>query len=692
MDRETRWYALFAATNLLTLAAFAVVISESYFRQWKTYQAGYGRIVVEKKQQRVVVREIEPGIQQVWNPQLDVMDRCTSCHSGVGEEALADAPQPFTAHPATAHRFDEFGCTVCHRGQGLATTSQAAHGRGRLWEEPMLPGVHAQASCGQCHQGSSVPEAYLLNAGRRLIEKAACVACHEIPGLKKPAMIGPDLTGVGSKVHPYWLYEWLLRPKNFLPNTWMPNPLMSEREAGLLTTYLLSRKEPKLEQLYSAGLPEPTPEQVETGKRLFREARCISCHAVEGRGGTIGPELTRVASKVKPGWLRAWLENPKQYLPRTRMPQFSFPEKEIAAIAAYLQKELLDWSLDADKVAKIEAALPPASEAVLREGEQIYKKYGCGGCHTLQGSEPKGKLAPELAGVGRKDVDRLDFGRTTIPRRLWDWLTLKLKQPRAFGSNLRMPSYELEDPQARLMVTALLSLTGRPIPPRYLPEAPRLPPASIPGPFGRILEKYECLTCHQINGQGGTLAPDLSFAGSQARPEWIAAYFRLPYSLRPILPERMPLLGMSEEEIRTAVDYMQMVLLSDEIPRDIPLDLREPGLIRRGQDLYNQYACRACHQINSAGGYVGPPLDGLNRRLYPAYIYAWLKHPRRWRPETVEPKRNLSDEETAALTAFLYSLPPLKGTPLESLPAPLTALTRVAQQTAAPGGAHAARR
>ena len=35
------------------------------------------------------------------------------------------------------------------------------------------------------------------------------------------------------------------------------------------------------------------------GRALFGELRCVSCHAVNGRGGTMGPELTRIGDKVR---------------------------------------------------------------------------------------------------------------------------------------------------------------------------------------------------------------------------------------------------------------------------------------------------------------------------------------------------------------------------------------------------------
>ena len=51
------------------------------------------------------------------------LDRCQMCHRAVDDPRFAQAPQPLTTHPKIPpHPFEKFGCTVCHQGQGRATT------------------------------------------------------------------------------------------------------------------------------------------------------------------------------------------------------------------------------------------------------------------------------------------------------------------------------------------------------------------------------------------------------------------------------------------------------------------------------------------------------------------------------------------------------------------------------------------
>ena len=59
---------------------------------------------------------------------------------------------------------------------------------------------------------------------------------------------------------------------------------------------------------------------MQQGASVYGESFCASCHAMQNAagimvGGNVGPELTRVGSKVKPEWLAEWLRNPKVYDP-----------------------------------------------------------------------------------------------------------------------------------------------------------------------------------------------------------------------------------------------------------------------------------------------------------------------------------------------------------------------------------------
>lgn len=658
-----RLWFWFAVASLLMFVALAISPVRHVFPEWKSIQKGYNRLAAERYQMGQDVRPVSLGLRQIWNPQLDVVDRCTTCHLGVGQSMLRDAPEPFRAHPTTPHALEEIGCTICHRGQGRATTVQAAHGATRHWESPMLPSYYVSGSCGSCHRESEPPEARTVSEGRRLIERSACAACHSIPGFNLERQPAADLSVIGSKVRPEWLYRWLKNPFDYLPESRMPDFHLTDDEALALTSYLLTFKDETLEALAGSdrdtALIEAGFEEIEHGEARYRESRCISCHAQEGRGGTLGPDLGKIGSKVKAIWLEEWVREPRKYFPDSIMPAYGFTDRDRRAVVSYMLSEFIDYDADPEEAAEILASLPEPSEAVMTEGERLYRYYGCGQCHSLRGLEIRGEFGADLTGEGVKDIDQLAFGDVGIEHSVVGWLYTKMKRPRVFGGDLKMPDYHFSDEEARQVTAALLSLTGDSIPREYLPEEGGKPLFEPAGPFGRILEKYQCLACHPVRGSGGDMAPDLTREGSAAKPDWLARYFDLPYTLRPIMTERMPNLGMTREEIETTVTYLGLILVDDTVPKEIFSSPPDQAMIESGKRLfYEKYGCHACHQVYQKGGYVGPPLDGVRDHLYSGYIYEWLLDPQRFIPDTVEPKQGMTGDEAAAITAFLYSLPP----------------------------------
>lgn len=73
------------------------------------------------------------------------------------------------------------------------------------------------------------------------------------------------------------------------------------------------------------------------GEQLFKQ-KCTMCHVVKGKGGNIGPDLTRVASGMKEADIKAQMENPKKRNPSTSMPSFkTLPKADMDALLGYLK-------------------------------------------------------------------------------------------------------------------------------------------------------------------------------------------------------------------------------------------------------------------------------------------------------------------------------------------------------------------
>ncbi len=646
MDRFRKYFAIVSVVFLVVLA---VSPFKDYFREWKGCQTGYNRLIAGLPQR---VKPAEIGIRQIWIQKLDRVDRCTTCHLGVKEPALASAPQPYRTHPQIYHDVEEFGCTICHEGQGAATEFLESFGRVKYWDKPILPRAYMEASCAKCHKERNVPQAPVLNMGRRLIEESNCIGCHRLEGFERKWV--PGLDGIGGKVDRTWLVSWLKRPKTYFPNSRMPNFLLSDDEENTLADFLLSFTNPAgnvqlepLPALLASGDSAQKAKLVDLGSTRFREARCISCHAVNGKGGYVATELGKVASKASEKWLYNYIRDPKRLLPGVEMPRYRLNDNELAGIVAYMESEFVDYDRE---------QLPPHTPdpAFYEKGLAIFRKYNCGGCHHLSAGPMESEMGPELTAVGDKKIYEIEFGASGIEQTLPSYLRTKLLDPRVFAPSLRMPRYEFTDREAEAMSSALLGNTTDKIPNELVV---RLQPSSTYSPqgeFGRLVDDLACLGCHTMNGRGRLVATDLSLEASQAQRKWIEGYFRIPYSLRPILTERMPNLFLGDPEIATIVDYMEKVFIADTLSRFMPSDANTAAT---GRGLYfERYACQSCHQIGNTGGYVGPPLDKVGSRLQPGWIFHWLKSPQAFRPATLEPNNNLPDADAEALTAYLMTL------------------------------------
>lgn len=598
------------------------------------------------------IRARKPEIQQIMLDELNLVDRCTTCHIGTARDLLATGPATARRHPGfylEDHPPGRFGCASCHAGQPRATSNPAAHGDVKHWPAPLIPIAYLGGSCGKCHREEELPFEPYLNDGRRLFADGGCAGCHEVEGFRAREKIGPDLSRIGDKLYAGWLARWLKEPRAYLPRTRMPDFLLNEGEIEALSAFLLELRGP--DPLPDVSLS--ADEQLSAaGEKVFKQARCISCHAVNGRGGTLGPDLGRVAGKIRPAWLYNFLKDPRKAFPATRMPRYRFDERELRALTSFVVSRFRHREWPAGENA---AAPAPALAA---QGRSLVRHYGCYGCHEIPGFEKVTRVGAELNSFGDKSVERLDFGMVrSIPHDWYSWTRAKLQTPRVFRDGLKMPDYRFSDPEAASLTVFLRSLSDEAIPPGYR-AAPKPPSDYVPeGEFGKLVEDLKCFACHSIRGRGGTLAPDLTYEGSRVRGEWLAQFLRKPDTIRLYLQERMPRFGLTETEVRTIVSYMKAVLINNAIPEGTlsPAD-RTPAVVERGRRLYfERYACHACHQLGAEGGAIGPELTNVSSRLTEGWLLAWLKGSRKLAPGVKEPQYNMSDEESRALAAFLLA-------------------------------------
>jgi cytochrome c oxidase subunit 2 len=96
-----------------------------------------------------------------------------------------------------------------------------------------------------------------------------------------------------------------------------------------------------------APAPQPSSDEAKRGRDLFLARSCALCHAINGTSAQArhAPDLTHVASRMTigsgalentPSNREAWILDPQQFKPGTKMPSENIAPQDLAALNAYL--------------------------------------------------------------------------------------------------------------------------------------------------------------------------------------------------------------------------------------------------------------------------------------------------------------------------------------------------------------------
>ncbi len=251
---------------LLLILLITAWIREGLNREWRICQREYETILVEMEGTDRASVGMEKGIFQLELPQFKRVDRCVSCHHGIEDMRMEDMPRPHATHPGSYladHPVPDYGCTICHGGQGRALSREEAFGRlpNTHWPHPLMEQPYIQASCGQCHlavfddpqkDGLPIMEGMeVFVRGKTLFSREGCLGCHKARGVG--GILGPDLTRQGEKTrHDYsfqniageqtvsnWLKEHFRDPEMVSPGSQMLRIHLDEQELEALATFVM---------------------------------------------------------------------------------------------------------------------------------------------------------------------------------------------------------------------------------------------------------------------------------------------------------------------------------------------------------------------------------------------------------------------------------------------------------------------
>lgn len=307
------------------------------------------------------------------------------------------------------------------------------------------------------------------HAGAHAFREKGCGHCHAVNGVG--AKLAPDLGFQRSGRAT--LNELVTEMWNHAPKMWrqmeakkLAYPRFGTREMADLFAYL-----------YTARYADE-PGNVTRGMLLFSQKGCVRCHAIDGEGGKLGPDLKELGPVVTPiFWAQAmWNHAPamQTYMRQLEMGWPHFKGEEMNDLLAYIRLRRAGPHREFDVL--------PADP---RRGWALFRKKACIACHAVRGEGGTG--APDL-GAGRPLPPTL----TQVAAMMWNhspemWAAMQAK-------GIERPSFEgqeMADLIAFLYSVRYFELAGSPL-------------------VGQeLFTERACGRCHGVEGQGGEFGPRL---------------------------------------------------------------------------------------------------------------------------------------------------------------------------------------
>lgn len=576
-----RLLTVLAALTVIFFVVLAAVPLRPYMSEWRVVQQEYNRSAVATGR-----KPIRLEVKQIWKPALGIADRCTTCHLGIAGAAEPIPGVPlFAAHPPIPHDTRECGCTVCHGGQGRATTKDAAHGFVSHWDEQMLDVKHLDAGCATCHdQFPSVPRA-TLDSGRTLVEQFDCLSCHHLD--RRGRGDAPDLSWVGLKGFASdWYARHLAKHDAAESVAWTSSfgPI-ADVDRETIDRFLTTR----------VGAPT-----LVEARALASDRGCLGCHKLANTGGDEGPVLDAVGRRplgdlnfahvrgpqTFSNYMREHLLDPSGVFPGSTMLAQEYTPEELELLLTWVlslrAREVPTAFLPKDRVQRQVLHVTSAD----RSPEEDFGTY-CAACHGRRGEgRTAGNSEARFPAIGSGDF--LNVASDAFIAR-----TMSAGRP-----NRRMPALAaaggaLDERAVSGIIAILRSRLGT------APSLAELQSTTVEPDSASRAFHDDCATCHGEHGEGTALGSPIA---ASDRPLTVAEVYDA--IVKGVANSAMAAYGDRPPETLAGI-----LRHARQLPRTSAVRAGwtlGTGNAEVGADIYERH-CRGCH--GAAGeGKVGPAL------------------------------------------------------------------------------------
>jgi len=293
---------------------------------------------------------------------------------------------------------------------------------------------------------------------------------------------------------------------------------------------------------------------------------------------------------------------------------------------------LLFASAGAQQPTPQQPPLPFAPDWALIAGWDVYAKKGCGQCHGVR-SGSEGRAAPDLARI------QSGTGFYELGAAMWNHLPL-------MGAKMRETGIE----RPTLTPLELSNVLAFIFTAQYNDELGNAKTGE------RLFTTKGCVQCHAIGGKGGNVGPALDALKRANSPVLVAARM---WSHGPRMAEAMQAKGIERPTFKRneLVDIIAYITAAAKDPGGETAQV-VPGTPERGEKLFRDKQCAACHTIGGKGGTIGPELGRAHHVSLTQFAgLMWNHGPAMWarmKERGIEVPQ-LAGQEMADIVAYLYT-------------------------------------